>query len=75
VSALDRRWVRYLVRLAIFVASLPVAAVLTVGFVTVFSSGEQWGLMHSSFIVFFAPVLALALYAIGHLATSRWPQP
>ena len=75
MSAMDRRWLRYLVRRGIFVASVPAAVLLTFGFVAVFSSGEQWGLMHSSFILFVTPVLVLALYAIGHLATSRWPLP
>ena len=75
MSVMDRRWARYLIRLAIFVVSLPAAVLLTFGLVSVFSSGEQWGLMHSSFILFVVPVLALALYTIGHLATSRWPWP
>ena len=56
MSVMDRRWARYLIRLAIFVVSLTAAVLLTFGFVSVFSSGEQWGLMHSSFILF-SPVL------------------
>jgi hypothetical protein len=76
MRALDRRWVRVLVRLATFAASVPAAFLLTVSAVWLFLSGE-WGLSHGNgiVVVMIWPILTAFLYTLGHLATSRWPQP
>jgi hypothetical protein len=76
MSALDRRWVRWLARLAIFAASVPAGLLLTYFFVWIFQGGE-WGLSHGDVIVVVMiwPILTAFLYTLGHVATSRWPLP
>lgn len=75
MSALDRRWVRWLVRLAALVASVPAAVLLTFGLVALVPSDWQWALAHSGMPLLMIPVLAIAFYLVAHLATSRWPWP
>jgi hypothetical protein len=74
MSALDRRWVRWLVRLIIFVASVPAAFLLAYFLALIFQGGT---LSHGDLIVVVMiwPILTLFLWVIGHFATTHWPRP
>jgi hypothetical protein len=75
VSALDRRWIRWFVRLVLLAASLLAAVLLTSVLVAIAPADLQWTLMHSGLILLLIPVLTVAFYLVGHLATTRWPWP
>jgi hypothetical protein len=72
MSAPDRRWIRWLVRLAVLVVSVPAGLVLAYLSMWLFNGGN--GLGHSDVIVvaMIWPILTVFLYVAGHLATSRW---
>jgi hypothetical protein len=48
---------------------------LTSVLVAIAPADLQWTLMHSGLILLLIPVLTVAFYLVGHLATTRWPWP
>jgi hypothetical protein len=75
MSALDRRWLRWVVRLVILLASAPAAILITFGVIALMPVEWQWAQLHNGIIFLVIPVLTVAIYGIGHVATSRWPWP